>query len=61
MSDVEITGLTRAIVLMDAWIKYALELRAENERLRRKYASAHERCEHLRAIVAEDYPPGCPF
>lgn len=60
MDEVEITGLTRAIVLLDEWIKYARELEAENERLKRKYASAHERCEQLREIVAADYPE-CPF
>lgn len=60
MPEVEITGLTRAIVLLDQWIKYARALEAENERLRNRYASAHERCEQLREIVHEDYP-GAPF
>lgn len=61
MSDsVEITGLTRAIVLLNEWIAYAQDLQCQNARLRSKYNAAHERCEQLRAIVAEDYPP-IPF
>lgn len=57
---IEIQSLDGAMALLDRWIIYAQELQAENERLRRKYSSAHERCEQLREIVAEDYPPD-PF
>lgn len=53
---VEIQSITRAIVLLDSWIKYAHELELENARLQMKYASAHLRCEQLREIVEQDYP-----
>lgn len=58
--EVQITGITRGVLLLDKWIEYALELECELARLRVKYANAHERCEQLRAIVAEDYPAS-PF
>lgn len=52
---VEINSTTRAVMLLDEWIAYAQELERDLERMRRKYNSAHERCEQLREIVAADY------
>jgi hypothetical protein len=50
---VELHSLDRAVLLLDEWIAHARALEADNARLRAKYAAAHERCEQLRAIVAE--------